>query len=141
MVYNQNSAYNYAYNFDPIGNRLTANLAGTSYNYTANMLNQYTIVNSNQPTYDDDGNMLTNGSWSYTWNGENRMVQAVNGNTKLQFVYDYMGRRVEKKVFDGDTVVSHKNINGKKSINCSKYYKNKGIKQAAAQLTGKIVVI
>ena len=107
-VSNQNSAYNYAYSFDPIGNRLTANLAGTSYNYTTNMLNQYTVVNSNQPTYDDDGNMLTNGSWTYTWNGENRMVQAVNGNTKLQFVYDYMGRRIEKKVFDGDTVVSHK---------------------------------
>ena len=108
MVSNQNSAYNYAYSFDPIGNRLTANLAGTSYNYTTNMLNQYTVVNSNQPTYDDDGNMLTNGSWTYTWNGENRMVQAVNGNTKLQFAYDYMGRRIEKKVFDGDTVVSHK---------------------------------
>ena len=107
-VSNQNSAYNYAYSFDPIGNRLTANLAGTSYNYTTNMLNQYTVVNSNQPTYDDDGNMLTNGSWTYTWNGENRMIQAVNGNTKLQFVYDYMGRRVEKKVFDGDTIVSHK---------------------------------
>ena len=107
-VSNQNSAYNYVYSFDPIGNRLTANLAGTSYNYTTNMLNQYTVVNSNQPTYDDDGNMLTNGSWTYTWNGENRMVQAVNGNTKLQFVYDYMGRRVEKKVFDGDTVVSYK---------------------------------
>ena len=72
------------------------------------MLNQYTVVNSNQPTYDDDGNMLTNGNWIYTWNGENRMVQAVNGNTKLQFVYDYMGRRIEKKVFDGDNVVSHK---------------------------------
>ena len=107
-VSNQNSAYNYAYSFDPIGNRLTANLAGTSYNYTTNMLNQYTVVNSNQPTYDDDGNMLTNGSWTYTWNGENRMVQAVNGNTKLQFVYDYMGRRIEKKVFDGDNVASHK---------------------------------
>ena len=106
-VSNQNSAYNYAYSFDPIGNRLTANLAGTSYNYTTNMLNQYTVVNSKQPTYDDDGNMLTNGGWTYTWNGENRMVQAVNGNTKLQFVYDYMGRRIEKKVFDGDTVVSH----------------------------------
>ena len=66
------------------------------------------VVNSNHPTYDDDGNMMTNGGWTYTWNGENRMVQAVNGNTKLQFVYDYMGRRIEKKVFDGDTVVSHK---------------------------------
>ena len=108
-VSNQNSAYNYAYNFDPIGNRLTANLAGTSYNYTANMLNQYTVVNSNQPTYDDDGNMLTNGNWTYTWNGENRLIRAVNSanGVKLEFAYDYMGRRIFKKVYNGETLEKH----------------------------------
>ena len=51
-------------------------------------------------TYDDDGNMLTNGEWTYTWNGENRMVQAVKDNTtKIEFKYDYMGRRFEKKKY------------------------------------------
>ena len=73
------------------------------------MLNQYTIVNSNQPTYDDDGNMLTNGNWSYTWNGENRLSRAENSATgvKLEFAYDYMGRRIFKKVYNGEILEKH----------------------------------
>jgi RHS repeat-associated protein len=54
-------------------------------------------------TYDDDGNMLTNGDWTYTWNAENRLVQAESANKKLEFVYDYMGRRISKKVYTGST--------------------------------------
>lgn len=52
----------------PIGNRVNANLAGTTVRYTANMLNQYTAVNAGKLTYDDDANMLTNGTWTYAWN-------------------------------------------------------------------------
>ena len=107
----ENAAYHYAYNFDPIGNRLTASLAGIGYNYTSNALNQYTAITSGSTTtdltYDFDGNMLTRDGWTQTWSGENRMVQAVKGNVKLQFTYDYMGRRVEKKVFDGDVLTTH----------------------------------
>ena len=108
---NENVAYNYTYNFDPIGNRLTASLAGTGYNYSANNLNQYTTITSGNittdPTYDFDGNMLTCDGWTQTWNGENRMIQTIKGNVKLQFTYDYMGRRVEKKVFDGEILTKH----------------------------------
>ena len=98
-----NSAYSYAYSFDPIGNRLSASLAGTVYAYTTtNSLNQYTAVNAVVPTYDADGNMLTNGVWSYTWNGENRLIKAENAASgmKLEFDYDYMGRRIYKKVYE-----------------------------------------
>ena len=104
-----NTNYNYTYSFDPIGNRLNATLAGTTYNYTTNFLNQYAAVNSKHPTYDDDGNMLTNGNWSYTWNGENRLIQAVNSATgvKLEFAYDYRGRRIFKKVYNGETLEKH----------------------------------
>ena len=97
------TAYNYTFGFDPIGNRLTANLAGTSYSYMANPLNQYTLVNAIVPTYDVDGNMLTNGNWTYTWNGENRLTTATDGTTTLNFKYDYLGRRVEKAIADGET--------------------------------------
>lgn len=41
---------------------------------------------------------MTRDGWTQTWNGENRLIRAVKGNVKLQFAYDYMGRRVEKKV-------------------------------------------
>ncbi len=51
------------------------------------------------PTYDADGNMTSYNGWTYTWNGENRLVAAENSDTRLEFSYDYMGRRLEKKVY------------------------------------------
>ncbi len=55
--------------------------------------------------YDLDGNLLSDGCWTNTWDGENRLiaiqsVSAVPTNTwkKLNFAYDYMGRRTRKIV-------------------------------------------
>ena len=92
-----NTTFSYAY--DGIGNRLTAAEGSDTWSYTSNLLNQYTAINSDQPTYDADGNMLTTGDgWLYTWNGENRLIRAESGNTLVEMAYDYMGRRIEKKV-------------------------------------------
>ena len=65
----------------------------------------YTVPKAvTSPTYDTDGNMLTDGTgWNYTWNGENRMIQAESADKKLEFAYDFMGRRVSKKVYTGST--------------------------------------
>lgn len=53
--------------------------------------------------------MLTNGNWTYTWNGENRLIKAENSSTgiKVEFDYDYMGRRIFKKVYNGETLEKH----------------------------------
>jgi RHS repeat-associated protein len=69
------------------------------------VLNRSVIVPKATQTYtfDDDGNMLTNGKWTYTWNGENRMVIAEKADQKLECAYDYMGRRFSKKVYTGFT--------------------------------------
>ena len=92
-----NTTFSYAY--DGIGNRLTAAEGSDTWSYTSNLLNQYTAINSDQPTYDADGNMLTTGDgWLYTWNGENRLIRAENSDTLVEMAYDYMGRRIEKKV-------------------------------------------
>ncbi|NCC62186.1 MAG: RHS repeat-associated core domain-containing protein [Verrucomicrobiae bacterium] len=91
----------YQYLYDPIGNREKVSLNAVTNFYTANELNQYTnIANgvTNQPTYDADGNMLTCGDWTYTWNGENRLIVASNGTTVVNNTYDYMGRRFRKVV-------------------------------------------
>jgi RHS repeat-associated protein len=45
--------------------------------------------------------------WTQVWNGENRMVETWKGDDRLTFQYDYMGRRVEKKVYDGQTLTPH----------------------------------
>jgi RHS repeat-associated protein len=59
------------------------------------------------PQYDDDGNMTEYGSWTYTWDAENRIVKAVNGTTRLEFIYDALSRRVAKKLYQGNTLSKH----------------------------------
>ena len=59
--------------------------------------------------YDDDGNLLSDGLWDYTWNGENRLIIAETVATipiayrvKKEYVYDYRGRRVEETKWEFD---------------------------------------
>lgn len=88
-----------SYLYDQIGNRTSATENNTTTTYTSNLVNQYTQIASQVPTYDTDGNMTSYNGWTYTWNGENRLVAAENSDTRLEFSYDYMGRRLEKKVY------------------------------------------
>ena len=120
------AAGDFAYDYDTIGNRLTSTGAGTTRDYYAltgtsepgaNMLNQYKHFSGPETTfaYDTDGNMTQNLAsdasgvdWYYTWNGENRLIRArtysatsapdAEGEISVQFVYDYLGRRIEKYV-------------------------------------------
>jgi len=55
--------------------------------------------------YDADGKMTNDGRWSFTWDAENRLVsmQALSSvpsgaKKKLDFTYDYQGRRIQKIV-------------------------------------------
>lgn len=55
--------------------------------------------------YDADGNLTSDGRWTYTWDGENRLATmaartAVGPQVSLRFDYDGMGRRMRKRVWD-----------------------------------------
>lgn len=57
-------------------------------------------------TYDADGNVTSDGRWIYTWDAENRLssmeaiaAAPVAAKLRLEFAYDYQGRRIQKKVF------------------------------------------
>jgi len=58
------------------------------------------------PTYDADGNLTADGRWTYAWDAENRLISMTSLHNdkprtrKLEFAYDWMGRRIEKKVSD-----------------------------------------
>ena len=92
------------YDQDEIGNRVTSSTPGYV-PYTVNDDNQYTVMKDVSLTYDPAGNLLTNGSMSYSWDNENRLTRMVSTNlTKtLSFTYDYQGRRIEKKVWNNTT--------------------------------------
>ena len=98
----------FTYSYDLIGNRTSATEDDTTTSYTSNLVNQYTQIAAQIPTYDADGNLLTYNGWTYTWNGENRLIAAEKGTMRLEFAYDYMGRRLYKKVYEADTLTSHR---------------------------------
>jgi len=57
-------------------------------------------------TWDADGNLLSDGLWTNTWNGENRLIAMESlpsvpdiMKKRLIFQYDYLGRRVSKKIY------------------------------------------
>ena len=94
------SGQNYAYAYDTVGNRETATANAVETNYTANQLNQYTAIGSVIPSYDVNGNQLTGyNGWTMEWNGENRLKAIYNATARLEFAYDYNGRRFSKKTY------------------------------------------
>ena len=69
-------------------------------NYNYNPSNQLTSNSVGSYTYDANGNTLTDAQgWSFTWNFENRLTQAVvpgqNSGTTT-FKYDPFRRRIQK---------------------------------------------
>ncbi len=49
-------------------------------------------------TYDLDGNLTSDGIWTYEWNAENRLARVEGGNLKAEFGYGSQGRRFRKTV-------------------------------------------
>ena len=66
--------------------------------------------------YDLDGNLTDDGIWTYTWDAENRLIRMQTTaaalaltapwrpfpGRRVDFTYDYLGRRVAKRVYDLD---------------------------------------
>ncbi len=96
------------YDYDPIGNRISATEGTIGKTYATNDLNQYdSITTGGTPvalSYDEDGNLIEYDGTSYSYNAENRLVDVrpaspMDGDTRVSFVYDYMGRRSQKTVY------------------------------------------
>jgi len=115
----------FAYQFDDIGNRIEVGRGVPAEplakeDYTTNLLNQYSQMDSSGSSlpasrssllsYDPDGNLTADARWTYTWNAENRLIamEPLGGalrpdSVRLEFTYDYQGRRTEKKVSTWDS--------------------------------------
>jgi RHS repeat-associated protein len=87
---------NVAYGLDPVGNRLTetSSLAGVnsgSFGYNAD-------DEVSTETYDNNGNTLTTGGKSFTYDAENHLTGMSVSGTTVSIVYDAFGNRVAKTV-------------------------------------------
>ena len=79
--------------------------------YTTNALNQYTAVGAVSPTYDGNGNLTSDGSFTYCYDAENRLTSVLSAGTCASptttvatYAWDAQGRRKSKTVSGATTV-------------------------------------
>ncbi|GAA4779458.1 hypothetical protein GCM10023219_29160 [Stakelama sediminis] len=88
-------------------------------NYTTNGLNQYTNIGSAAFGYDLNGNLTSDGSSSYTYDVENRLLTAT-GAARVTLTYDPTGRLFQASgpsgttqfLYDGNELVAEYATNG-----------------------------
>ena len=85
-----------AYGLDPVGNRLTES------SLIASLTSGYFTYNADDEvsteTYDNNGNTLTTGGKSFTYDAENHLTGMNFSGTAVSLIYDAFGNRVAKSV-------------------------------------------
>jgi RHS repeat-associated protein len=94
----------YSYTYDAVGNRLTQTIPTTVTGYTYDRANRLTHRNGNAIyTYDDNGNLLSDGGSDYDYDGANRLVTVTQGVDAYGYTYDGVGNRLTQHVNGVDT--------------------------------------
>jgi RHS repeat-associated protein len=106
------SSYSESYSYDALGNITSKN--GQTYLYQGNtgvlQANPHAVtsVNSVTYTYDNDGNMTSDGTLANTYNYKDQLTQTVDGSTTVNYYYDADGNRVWYKVGSLNTYYPNK---------------------------------
>jgi YD repeat-containing protein len=96
----------YAYDYDPVGNRLQQIIGGDTTSYQYDATNRISQVDSQSYTFDANGNLLFTGVMSNTWDAANRLIattrQTGQTTNRLTPGYNGLGDRVGQTA-DGQT--------------------------------------
>jgi RHS repeat-associated protein len=129
-----------SYTYDAVGNRTASHLSGS---YTTSSFNRLTATSTATIGYNSNGSMtskaLSGTTWAYTWNRENQLASASDGTNSVSYLYDALGRRVQrtqggttsKYSYDGNDVVLD-DVNS----TLTKYQNGLGIDNKLKQVSG-----
>jgi YD repeat-containing protein len=84
------SSATFSYGYDATNRRISQSATDNSWwsypaatprtvNYTANALNQYSAVGAVTPSYDNNGNLTSDGTFTYCYDAENRLTKIIQG--------------------------------------------------------------
>ncbi len=133
-TYERSQSFSWVY--DPAGNRISsAEWQMPNAVYTTNNLNQYTSVNGVNYSYDSDGNLLSDGTKTMSWDIRNRLTQVIKDGKTVSYKYDHNDLRVVKTLnlepstlnetryyYDGSLLLAEKDGDGR----VQKVYVNDG---------------
>ena len=78
--------------------------AAANTSYTTNAINQYTAIGAITPTYDTNGNLTFDGTYTYGYDPENRLLSASGTGLAASYAYDSHGHRKSKTVNGATTI-------------------------------------
>ena len=70
-----------------MGNRSAAVEDGTQISYTPNSLNQYSYVDSTGYSYDNNGNLTGDGTYTYNYDSQNRLIEVTEEGSAIAKYY------------------------------------------------------
>jgi RHS repeat-associated protein len=120
--------------------------ADISGNYAPNGLNQYSVIDGQRIAYDAKGNLINDGTLTYSYDMENRLVGTTG--VAAGFKYDPMGRLVEIAVipgaptqflYDGDALVAEYTISGTTETRTRRYVHGDRLDEPWLQYNGSAV--
>jgi RHS repeat-associated protein len=94
--YDDGNFFNYTY--DSVGNRLSETTAFTNTIYTYDAANRMSSVNGLLYTWDENGNLLSDGANTNTYDHATRLVGVTNGIDTYAFAYNGLGDRLQQTV-------------------------------------------
>ncbi|MFN3491205.1 MAG: hypothetical protein ACK40V_03200 [Anaerolineales bacterium] len=75
---NYSDGRNFNYEYDAVGNRFTESNQSSVNSYQYDSANRLTSVNGVNYTFDDNGNLLSDGTNTYTYDSANRLISVSN---------------------------------------------------------------
>ncbi|ANE45480.1 hypothetical protein SY83_03140 [Paenibacillus swuensis] len=112
------------YDYDEVGNRIakivTSGGSNTTTSYSYNKANQISTVNGQAYTYDDNGNLTSDGKYTYLYDALDQLTEVKNSTNQTIFkaTYEEAGLRTQTETaqgvinyyYDGSDVIFEKNI-------------------------------
>ncbi|MBA3532295.1 MAG: SBBP repeat-containing protein [Ardenticatenales bacterium] len=88
----------FAYQYDAVGNRTVMTDAAGTHLYTFDAASRLSVADGITHTWDATGNLLADGTRTYSYNAANRLTSVNDGTAASSYVYDGAGNRVSQTV-------------------------------------------